>query len=129
MRPRRLIPAILATLTITACSATTPPTAASLAARIPGCAGVTPATPSALEQQDVTCLLPDNAQVEIATFATPGDEAKWIADGGTPATPDPASLACCIQGNGWAATAGLAQDGTYPLATVAKALGGRQVTG
>lgn len=51
-----------------------PPTARALAAKIPGCTGMTIGTPTVMEIQDVTCNLSDGAPVEIGAFANSRDE-------------------------------------------------------
>lgn len=127
--------AVLAAVALLAACGTSAPhhpalTAASLAHRIPGCAGITPGTPTSSEKQDVTCVMPDNAQVEIGTFATTADERKWVSDGGYPPAHDPVFAGCCIQGDGWAATVGFGSNGEVnDFPAVIKAIGGRQVSG
>jgi hypothetical protein len=107
--------------------ASNPPSASTLAAKIPGCGAVTVNTPAVMEVQDVSCILPGSpfgVVVEIGTFATSAAETQWISDGGNPTTPDPAFFGCCIQGNGWAAT--VDGDDSY-VNTVINAIGGKQV--
>lgn len=111
-------------------SAAAPPTATALAARIPHCGSPVVNTPAVIELQDVTCSMPDNSQVTIATFADSSDEKTWISDGGSPMTPDPAYIGCCIQGSEWAATISNVDTGTIvDFWKVMHAIGGREVSG
>jgi hypothetical protein len=106
--------------------------ATALAHKIPGCSSLITNTPSVLARQDVICTLQDGAQVEIATFAKSGDELRWISDGGSPDSPDPAYAGCCIEGKDWAATVGFnASSGPMDVdyRQVISAVGGREVTG
>ena len=132
MRPR--VPAILAVgavIVLAACGGGgSGQTAASLAQRISGCGFITASTPPVIAEQDVTCLMPDGEQLEVVTFASSASEGQWISDGGSPSTPDPAYLGCCVQGNGWAAdVSATGPVGSYDFGPVVKALGGRQVSG
>jgi hypothetical protein len=130
MRTRLAALAAITLAAAAACGSSAPPTAASLAQRIHGCTGVTVNTPAVIVQQDVTCLMPDDEQFEIATFANSADETTWISDGGTPDYPAPGAFGCCVEGNGWAAD--VAESGVndiYDLGPVLKALGGREVSG
>jgi hypothetical protein len=127
-----LAAAVLAAALAACGSPAAPLTARELAAKIPGCAQAVIATPSVMEVQDVTCVLQDGAYFDIGTFASKQDEREWITDGGSPDSPDPAYPGCCIQGNGWAATVGLASytgPMTMYLRQVVRALGGRIVNG
>lgn len=127
---------------LTACgsTATVPSSARTLAARISGCVHVTAQKSVQMELQDVTCIFPGaDESVDIATFANSGDEHRWIADGGSPTSPDPHYPGCCVQGNLWAATVDFnslkAEDGYWsaldPTAVefseIIYAIGGRQV--
>jgi hypothetical protein len=132
---RRLL--VLLVLVLAACGGSvphppSPPSAAALAHKIPGCGQlITDFHLSVLTRQDVSCTLQDGAGVEIATFASQGDERQWISDGGDPSTPDPSYAGCCIEGNGWAATIGFPSGGG-PIADfdrVLSAIGGRKVSG
>lgn len=129
---KSLIPVATALALLAGCGSSGPPSAHALATRIPGCGQIISNTPSVLELKDVTCTLEDGAQVEIGTFANSSDERKWISDGGSPISPDPAYAGCCIQGNGWAATVGF-NNNNSPMDTdfhhVTSALGGRTVEG
>jgi hypothetical protein len=107
----------------------TPATAASLASRIRGCAGVTVNTPAVIEVQDVTCTLPDGDQIEVATFPSSADETQWISDGGSPDSPDPDYIGCCVEGSGWAAVVGGLNGVLTDYYDITHALGGREVTG
>jgi hypothetical protein len=98
MKPLAVL--IAAALLLAACSSPAPLTARQLAGKIPGCSGTYASTPAVLEEQDVTCTLPDGAPVTIGTFAASRDETAWISDGGSPASPDPAYAGCCVQGPG-----------------------------
>lgn len=126
--------ASVAAVTLTACGSS-PPAAAGLAGKIPRCGQLANATPASFVQQDVTCTFADSqgatVNVEVATFTGSADEQKWISDGGTPSSPDPAYGGCCIQGNGWAATVDSYTVGTgnADFHTVMSAIGGRQVQG
>jgi hypothetical protein len=129
--------ALTSVLVLTACGSSSPkpagpPSASTLASKIPGCGDLLTNTPSVIAVEDVTCTLQDGAPIEIATFANSADERQWIADGGYPPDPDPAYAGCCIEGNGWAATVGFnsslgPMDVDYNY--VIKAIGGRQVQG
>jgi hypothetical protein len=129
---KSLIPVAAAVVLLAACGSSGPPSAHSLAAKIPGCGSITAGTPAVMEVQDVTCTLQDGAQIEIGTFANPADEKQWITDGGSPSSPDPAYAGCCIQGNNWAATVGF-NNNSGPMNVdykqVIAALGGREVNG
>lgn len=123
---RRLAALAFALLALTACGGgTTPPTAAQIARKLPGCHK--PFTPSggvsvqASTEQE--CLTPQG-EVFVATFSSAGLERQWITSQG---------FGACggIQGNGWAATvnATVADLGCPVEASVAKALGGRLASG
>lgn len=105
-------------------SPASPPSAQSLILKVPGCSK--PYTPSggvAVQAQDEQECRASHATVDLATFATSGQETSWITaqDAGTCET---------IQGHGWAAM-------LYPSVTdycglaaqVVKAVGGRVVSG
>lgn len=131
------VPIAALCLGMTACSSggASPPSAMSMAQKIPGCGAVTVNIPVGFVQQDVSCQFTDSMDaqvaVEIATFASSSDEQEWISDGGSPQTPDPGYGGCCVQGNGWAATvfSNAIGDGAEDFAHVLSAIGGREVTG
>jgi hypothetical protein len=133
MKMALCLSAVAAIVVLAGCSSTPASlTARHLATRIPGCTQITEETPAVMEIQDVTCTLPDGAIVEIATFATSNDERRWILDGGSPQSPDPAYAGCCIQGNKWAAAVGFSivgKPGIIDDQLVTKAIGGRIVSG
>lgn len=107
----------------------TAPTAMTLAQRIHGCTGATDNTPAVIETEDVTCTLADGDEIEVATFPSSADETAWIADGGSPSTPDPDYIGCCVQGPGWAAMVDGLNDVLTDNYDITRALGGREVTG
>lgn len=116
--------AILATLALAlaACGggSATPLTASQLAHKIPGCTHFVTQTSSVLATGDVTCDAPGDGalgSVEIATFATMGDEQKWILRKG--------SDGCCVEGHLWV----VAEFGPDEFPRIVHALGGRDVTG
>lgn len=135
MRPKMLPAAAAAlALALAACSSSAKPLSArELAAKIPRCmitdveTAIPAGGPVGSPVQDVTCTLPDFAQVILATFANARDERQWIADGGFPLDPAPINPSCCIQGNGWAATVDIDSSGNIDFGPVIKALGGRAV--
>lgn len=137
MAVRKHLP-VLAAVIAAAAACSSPPappaalTAQQLAQKITQCSGVTADTPSSIETAEASCTLADGSPVTIGTFATSGAEQQWIQAGGSPSSPDPLYVGCCVQGDGWAATVGFAADGSslesgYRI--VMSALGGRQVTG
>jgi hypothetical protein len=90
---------------LTSCGAAKPPSARRLAARVSGCTRITTQKRVQMELQDVTCVFSGfDGPVDIATFANSSDERRWIADGGSPGSPDPHYPGCCVQGSLWAAT-------------------------
>jgi hypothetical protein len=110
-------------LAVSACGSS-PPSAKSLTAKIPGCgpyAG-TPGT-SVYAQQDAQCQLQDGTVVEVATFANQADERSWITHWG-------GYGACCLEGDSWAATVDdSTADSQQPdWQTVESALGGKRVS-
>jgi hypothetical protein len=88
------------------CGSSGPPSATSLAQKIPGCANISTNTPAVDEVQEVTCTLNDGSIITIGTFSSSGNETQWISDGGYPSDPDPAYVGCCVEGSGWAAQVG-----------------------
>jgi hypothetical protein len=109
-----------------------PPSPSALADKIPGCAQLIVNTPTVNSLQDVTCILTDGAQVELATFASQADETQWIQNGGPGSPPDPTYAGCCIEGNHWAATVGFNNNQgptDVDYNAVIAAIGGRQVNG
>lgn len=132
MRPRipaAVLTVVLLTASAACSSASASPSASSLAHKIPGCGYVTTQTPPVIAKTDVTCLMPDGLEYEVATFDTSTDETQWIAGGGSPSTPDAEYLGCCAQGNGWAADVyDPGPIGTYDFGPLLKALGGRHVS-
>jgi hypothetical protein len=125
------IPAAVAALAACGGSAS-PPSASALAAKIPGCSynAMSGQAPDVLSTGEYYCNLQDGATVEIATFANTANEQKWILDGGSPISPDPAFAGCCIEGAGWAAT--VSSDigmGAADQGYVIKAIGGKMVSG
>jgi hypothetical protein len=133
MRPRPLLLVLSAALAVVAgCGSSGPPSASSLAQKIPGCAHVTADTPAVDEVQQVGCIRPDGAVITVGTFSSSANETQWISTGGDPAASDPAFSGCCIQGSGWAATVGFnAQSGPVDVdyQSVISAIGGREVQG
>jgi hypothetical protein len=129
---RALIFVPAAALVLAACGISSPPPwASALAAKIPGCSysALSGQAPNVLSTGEHYCNLRDGATVEIATFASTAKEQKWILDGGSPSSPDPAFAGCCIQGDGWAATV----DSNFGMGAtdqyyVIKAIGGRMVS-
>jgi hypothetical protein len=92
---------------VTSCGATAtkPSSARRLAAQVSGCTRITAQKPVQMELQDVACIFPGaDEPMRIATFANSGDERRWIADGGSPSSPDPHYPGCCVQGSLSAAT-------------------------
>ena len=98
-------------LLLTACGGGGTPSAAALAAKIPGCthitAGESGGGPAA---SDVTCTLPFKTLgiqdvAEIATFTSAGDERAWVAS--ETSQEMPAAGSCCAvgaEGSYWAAS-------------------------
>lgn len=125
---RRLTAALAAlALALAACGGSAPAslTAAQIARRLPGCHK--PFTPSggvsasaATEQECIT----SSAEVFVATFTSASLERQWITANGFGACGD-------IQGSKWAAAvSATVNDFGCPVeAGVAKALGGRRVSG
>lgn len=127
MRRTPALTAFLA-LTLAACGGTgsaAAPTAAQLARKLPGCHK--PFTPSGgvavQAQTEQECITP-TAEVTVATFTSAALERQWI-------TANMGSGCGDVQGNQWAAEVAATVDETgCPVeAGVAKALGGRLVTG
>ena len=138
-RRRWLLAAVVVTVAaVAACGTSKPPSARDLAAKISGCTHITARTPAVMELQDVTCSH-GGTPVEIGTFANAHQEHRWIADGGSPMSPDPDYAGCCVQGDLWAATVDFnklkAESGYYfaldptavMFAEIEDALGGSQV--
>lgn len=98
-----------------------PLTASQLAHKIPGCHGFLAQAPSVLATGDVSCTAADGISDEVVTFASTGNEIRWIQAQG-------AWYGCCVEGHLWVATysSGVPVNGFTP---VIHALGGRQVTG
>jgi hypothetical protein len=137
---KRILVPISAALLLAACGgsapspgSSAPPSATSLAQKIPGCSGAAADTPSVLETGEATCTLPDGSLITVGTFSSSASETQWIQDGGSPSSPDSLYVGCCIQGSGWAATVGFSDDTQSPIGanyqTVISAIGGRHVTG
>lgn len=114
--------ALLLALAACGSSAPAPLTASQLAHKIPGCHHFLAQTPSVLATGDVTCDAPGSGplgSVEVITFASSGNEQKWILGQG-------GSSVCCIQGHLWAADY---IGGTNEFPRITRALGGRVVSG
>jgi hypothetical protein len=121
-KPAVLALAGVATL-LAACgsAAKPPPSAAALAHKIPGTYSCGSQQPSVLATADVQCLVRDGGGViELATFASSGDEVKWIEQN--------AFYGCCVQGTGWAADYTFSA-GSSGFSLITKAIGGRVVSG
>jgi hypothetical protein len=133
MRVRRGLLTLPMAVLLAACgganASSGPPSARTLAKRIPGCSDITKMTPAVIEIQDVECNLPDGGVVEIGTFPNSRDEQQWISDGGSPMSPDPGNSQCCIQGKLWAATVDNSGSLGQDFSTVMAAIGGREITG
>ena len=97
------------------------PAATSLASKL-GCGNVTQAPQNSAAQQDIDCDMPGGIAVEIVTFGSAADRDTWIHS-------QPAR-ACCVAGQGWAATVTLGYNGSANpyFHQIMHALGGRQVT-
>jgi hypothetical protein len=118
---RAVLAALL--LALAACGGTSSapqPAAAQLAHKIPGCHAFLAQTPDALAKADVSCSLGGTASAEVVTFASMGDEQKWITKQGN-------YYGCCVEGHLWAATYSSASGSYFPR--IRRALGGREVAG
>jgi hypothetical protein len=133
------IAAAATVLTLAACGGTAntastsgSPSATALEHKIPGCGQITVnPSPQVGDVQDVTCVLANGTQVDLATFAAQAAELAWIQNGGEGSPPDPSFAGCCIEGNLWAATGSwIGNDGDQVFfQPVIAAIGGKQVSG
>lgn len=109
---------------IVGCSSA-PPTAASIARRIPGCHPYWTGPVDVQAMQEVTCNAP-GAAVWVAAFSSAALERQWLSA-------DAVGAGGCVQGNGWAALVSAdnaAGDWHWRDArTVAAHTGGRLVSG
>ena len=106
---------------LAACSSA-PPSAASIARRIPGCHPRYPGAVSAYATGEVFCA-PPGEQVYLGTFSSAHLARSWMAANSNGAD-------ACIQGNGWAAQVLFLSTSPFAAAEarMAKALGGREVS-
>ena len=123
----KITPALLVTaaLALAACGGSSaPPTAAQIARRLPGChKPYTPPGGVAVQASQEQECLTGTAVVDVATFTSASLERQWI-------TAQNAGTCEAIQGQGWAALVLPAvTDFCKEGAAVAKALGGRMVSG
>lgn len=128
MRRLALAAALAALLAGCGGTASTPPSATTLLAKIPACHGYVAQTPSVLAVSDGSCHPPATGSalgvIEVVTFATMGSEQKWITQ--QAAHPD-GTEGCCVEGHLWAADYQFSVTSEFPR--IIRALGGRPVTG